>query len=139
MLGSCLQVQHSISNSVRVWCPPIGWIRSCAGHWLAIPSVSASFLFLHFFLTGTILDQIFKVGLVSPSLHWEPCLTTRNSLFRFHLPLGISVKVTHIELWELLTFQVSGTFSPHSHLPPLSAKYFHSFSWPSGPCNFFLR
>lgn len=31
MLGSCLQAQHSISNSVRAWCPPVGWVPSWEG------------------------------------------------------------------------------------------------------------
>ena len=43
MLGSCLQAQYSISNSVRVWCPLMGWISIWAGHWMAFSSVSASF------------------------------------------------------------------------------------------------
>ena len=32
MLGSCLQAQHEVSNSGRIWCPPLGWITSCTGH-----------------------------------------------------------------------------------------------------------
>ena len=28
MLGSCLKVQHSISQRIRVWCPSMGWILS---------------------------------------------------------------------------------------------------------------
>ena len=31
MLGSCLQARHNISNSVRVWCLPMGWISSLGG------------------------------------------------------------------------------------------------------------
>jgi hypothetical protein len=49
MLGFCLQAKHSISNFVRDWCPPIGWIPSWATHWSNILSVSAPFLPLYFF------------------------------------------------------------------------------------------
>jgi hypothetical protein len=48
ILSSCLQTKHSISNSVRVWCPPMGWIPSWDSHRVAIPSGSAPFLSLHF-------------------------------------------------------------------------------------------
>jgi hypothetical protein len=49
MPGSWLQIQHTISNNVRVWCPP--WERSQAGWVIDQPtiSVSAPFLSLHFF------------------------------------------------------------------------------------------
>ena len=48
VLGSCLQPQHNIINSVRNWCLPIGWISTWPGHWSAIPSVSAPFLSMRF-------------------------------------------------------------------------------------------
>lgn len=35
---------------------------------------------------GAILCHKFADGLVSPSLHWSPCLATRGGLFRFHIP-----------------------------------------------------
>jgi hypothetical protein len=35
MLGFGLQVQHGISNSIRVWCLPTGQIPGWAGHWMA--------------------------------------------------------------------------------------------------------
>jgi hypothetical protein len=44
MLGSCLQAQHGISNSVRVWCMAMRWILSWAGHCVAFPSVSPAYL-----------------------------------------------------------------------------------------------
>ena len=35
MLGSCLQAQQSIINSVRGWFSPLGWVSSWASHsWL---------------------------------------------------------------------------------------------------------
>ena len=45
MVVSCLQSQHVISNSVRVWDLSMGWIPSWACHWMAFPSVSAPFLY----------------------------------------------------------------------------------------------
>ena len=47
MIGFCLQAKHSITNSIRDWCPPMSWIPRWASHGLAIPLVSASLLFLH--------------------------------------------------------------------------------------------
>jgi hypothetical protein len=49
MLGSCLQAQHGISNSVRVWWEPMGWVSKWAGHWSAIPSSSDPSLSWPFF------------------------------------------------------------------------------------------
>ena len=48
-LGSCLQEHHDISNSFRDWCLLMGENPSLAGHWSAIPSISALLLSLHFF------------------------------------------------------------------------------------------
>ena len=45
MRGSCLQVQYTVSHSVRVWCLPVAWIPSWASYWSATPSVSAPFLY----------------------------------------------------------------------------------------------
>jgi hypothetical protein len=39
-----MQVQPSISNSVKVWWLLMGLIPSWAGHWSAFPSVFALFL-----------------------------------------------------------------------------------------------
>ena len=80
MLGSCLQIWHSISNSVRNWCPPMGWIQIWAGHWSAIPSVSGTFMFLYILWVKS-----FVGGLMFPSLHWGSCLATGGGLFRFHM------------------------------------------------------
>ena len=49
MLGSGLQVQQGISNSVGVWYLQMGWIPSWTGHLSVIPLVSAPFLSLQFF------------------------------------------------------------------------------------------
>ena len=48
-LGFCLQAQNSISNSVRVWCPTMGWFPSWVGHWMAFPSVLLHFCPCNFF------------------------------------------------------------------------------------------
>ena len=73
MLGSCLQVQHSISNSIRVWCLPMGWISSQ-------PVTGQPFLqsLLHFcpcisFRQEQFWVKIFEDGLMSLSLHWRSC------------------------------------------------------------------
>jgi hypothetical protein len=57
MLGSCLQPEHRINNSVRVWFLPMGWIPSWASHWMAFSPVSGPFLSLRLFLIGTILGE----------------------------------------------------------------------------------
>jgi hypothetical protein len=49
MLGSCSQVPHSISNSIRAWCLPMGWIPHWAYDLMIFPSACPSFLSLHFF------------------------------------------------------------------------------------------
>jgi hypothetical protein len=40
ILGSYLQAQYSIINSVRDWCLPMGRVSKWANHWSAIPLVS---------------------------------------------------------------------------------------------------
>jgi hypothetical protein len=55
MLGSCLQAQYGISNSVRVWYTSMEWIPSWDGHWVVFLSVSAPFLSMPFLKTETIL------------------------------------------------------------------------------------
>jgi hypothetical protein len=49
MLGSCLQIQHNISNSVRVWGLPMGQIPIWTHYCSDILLVSAPFyLFIYF-------------------------------------------------------------------------------------------
>jgi hypothetical protein len=48
MLGTYLQAQYAIINSVRNWCLLMGWTPSYVSHWMPFPSVSAPFLSLHF-------------------------------------------------------------------------------------------
>ena len=45
MLGSCLQAEQSIINSVRAWLSHMGWVSSWGSHWLADSSVCDSSLF----------------------------------------------------------------------------------------------
>ena len=45
--GSCLESEQSIINIVRGWLSPMRWVSSCASHWLAITSSSASSLSLN--------------------------------------------------------------------------------------------
>lgn len=40
VLGSCLQAQPSVINSVKGWLSPMGWGSDWGSHWLAVPSVS---------------------------------------------------------------------------------------------------
>ena len=44
MLGSCLQAQQSIINSIRGWLSHMEWVSSWGSHWLAIPSVCYIFI-----------------------------------------------------------------------------------------------
>ena len=41
---------NMVSNSARVWCPPMGWIQWWAGLWMTFPSICfiLSFLFIFF-------------------------------------------------------------------------------------------
>ena len=78
MPSSILKAQHGISNSVMVWCLPVGWIPSRAGQWM--PFHCNSFRHDQFWV------KIFKDGQVSPCLKWRPCLSNGGFLFRFHLP-----------------------------------------------------
>jgi hypothetical protein len=73
MLGSYLEAQHSIGNSVMVLCPPMGWIPSWGSHWPAISSVSTSFFCPCIsFRQEQCWVENFKDGLVFPSLHRDP-------------------------------------------------------------------
>lgn len=53
-------VSTAKESSVRLWCPPVRWITYWSGHWTAFSAVSAPFLSLRFFQTGTIMS-IFKL------------------------------------------------------------------------------
>lgn len=86
--GACLQAQHSIINTMRYWCLPMGWVSKWAGHWLAFPLVFASSVFLQFWVKSLV------GGLVFPSFHWGSCVATAGGFFRWDTLLGISDKVT---------------------------------------------
>jgi hypothetical protein len=85
LLGSCLQAQHGINKSVRVWCLCMGWRPSWASHWW--PFLKSllhfcpwiSFRLEHFWV------KILKVGGWPHPSARGPCLSTWGSLFRFHL------------------------------------------------------
>lgn len=78
-----LQSWYGISNGVRVWCLPMGWITNWAGY---RPSTASHFFFLHFFLTVTILGPNFW-RLVTQSPHFRTCLSTGYDPFNFLLPI----------------------------------------------------
>jgi hypothetical protein len=89
MLGSCLQAQHSISNSVRVLMPVHGMDsksdQSLVGH---------SFNLCSIFVPAFLLDRS-NFGSKMLKMGWCPhpstggCyLTTEVGLFRLHLPTG---------------------------------------------------
>ena len=86
MLGSCLQAQQSIINSVRGWCLPMEWNSIWGSHFLAIPSVSALSLSFHILQAGNILSQKFCKWVVVLILHWESCLATGGGHYRIHIP-----------------------------------------------------
>ena len=83
ILGSCLQTQHGISNSVRVWCLCIWWIPDWVGHLMVFHLISDPFLSLHF--------PVDQNNSVSKLWRWlggtvsQPCLSIRGVLTRFHL------------------------------------------------------
>ena len=103
MLGSCLQAQYSISNSVRVWCVSMGWTSSWTGHWSAIPSVFDPFLSLHLFIYLFIYlfipEQFWVKNL---KVGWCPYPSTGGPVYLLDVVssgsisslLGISAKVT---------------------------------------------
>lgn len=105
-LGSCLQAQQSIINNVRVCWPLLGWIPHCSCHYSAFPSVSAPLLFMYTFRKEQFCIKNLDGWLVSPSLHWGPCITPGDGLLRFHLLL----LVIYMGSREPLSTQVSGTF-----------------------------
>ena len=81
MLGSHLQAQHTISNSVRDWCPVMGQIPSWVSHLLSLLHICPWTSFRH----EQFGAKSFVGGLMSPSLHCRSCLTTGGGLFRFHI------------------------------------------------------
>jgi len=133
MLGSFMQTQHSISNSVRDWCLPMESFSSWVGHWLVIPSVSVSSLSLHSFQTIPILScNIFKwVGIPISPLGFLSGYWMSPQIPYAHF-LGFPPKATHIDSWESPLSQVSGTSYTLPPSPPLEATDFHVF-WSSGP------
>lgn len=137
MLGSCLQAHHSISYSVRPWCPPkppMRWILSWAG--TAFPSVSSPVLSLKFFLDrNNSGSAILTVGWQPHSSTWDLSLYWRWTLrvpslhwWAFHLrPLPWSPG----SLWHPRSLWISRG-SPISYLLQL-----HIFTNSSGPQGFF--
>ena len=86
MLGSCLQVQHGFSISVKVW-DKSQWDESQVGPVTGWPFLQS---LLHFCpCTSFSLEQFwvknFEDKLVTPSLHWGPYLSTGRDLFWVHL------------------------------------------------------
>ena len=62
MLGSCVQAQPDISNSIRVLGLLMGEIPSWASHLMAFPSVSVLILPLHFLHRKNSMSKFLKVG-----------------------------------------------------------------------------
>ena len=62
MLGSCVQAQPDISNSIRVLGLLMGEIPSWASHLMAFPSVSVLILPLHFLNRKNSMSKFLKVG-----------------------------------------------------------------------------
>ena len=79
MLGSCVQAQPDISNSIRVLGLLMGEIPSWASHLMAFPSVSVLILPLHFLTQKKFCVKNFEGRLVAPSLHWGPWLEVVSS------------------------------------------------------------
>jgi hypothetical protein len=114
----------------------VSWIPHWDSHWSIIPSLFVSYLSHHFMLIGTILGQIFEGGLVSPSLHWGPHITTESRLFQVPYPhcsvFGLrSPTLSSGHLSQPRSLELSKG-SSHSPPHPPVATYFHSFSLPSG-------
>ena len=109
MLASCLQAQHSMSNSVTALCLPWIWILIWVCPWTSFLSCASPVLSLEILQTGTI---------ATPSLHLK-------------LDSTLS-KVSPFESWESLTSQVFGTCEMDLHSLLAEAVYFHFFYWSSG-------
>ena len=62
MLGSCVQAQPDISNSIRVLGLLMGEIPSWASHLMAFPSVSVLILPLHFLHRKNSMSKFLKVA-----------------------------------------------------------------------------
>ena len=97
MLGSCLQAQQSIINSVRGWVSHLEWVSSCTViGWLFSQSL------LHSYHCTSCRQDNFGVEevvgeLMSASLLCNSCLVPGHCYFSLHIicPLvGISVRVT---------------------------------------------
>jgi hypothetical protein len=66
VLATWLQVQRSVSNSVRPWGLPLSWIPILACHWTSFPPGSSP-LSLQFPQTGIILGQSFWLWMATPA------------------------------------------------------------------------
>lgn len=134
IIGSCLQAQHSTSNSVRVWCALMGWIPSCASHWSAIHSVSVTFLSLHFFREELIWVKKFEgekyfmkvVGILFSPLE---SLTTGGDHLRFHYPLFWAFRLISPTLNPRILPNPRPLELSRGSFPLSAAAYFHSFLW----------
>jgi hypothetical protein len=115
MLGSCLQVHHSISNIVRapglLLCLLLSCIPIWACHWISFSSGSSPFLSLPFFQTWTILGQSFWLCVGNPIplfdvlfLHWRWTLQVApSSVDQF-------IQVPSVWVLRVSHFQDSSTF-----------------------------
>ena len=87
MLGFCLQVHHSISNSFRPWSLLLRWILIWVSHQTSFPSGFSPFLSLQVFSDRNISGPEI---LTIPSFHLMPCLATGGELYKISL-----LTVTH--------------------------------------------
>jgi len=122
ILDASLQAQYSIINSVRKCYPLMGWVPSCVGQWVSITSISAPFLFLHFFYTGKFWVKTVRwclhPSMGVPSNYWM-------GLLKYSIPtVGILAKVIHLESWQCSSSLPCGTSEMFPSMPHPSSGIF---------------
>ena len=109
MLGPCLQSQHRINNSVRVWCLYMEWISGS----LRIMKVSHSFSVYSIFVPAFLLNgSNFRLKVYRwvhiPILPLGPCISTGGGLFKVPYP--------HYWAFQLKSLTLSLGSLPHPRI-----------------------
>jgi hypothetical protein len=130
MLGPCLQSQHRINNSVRVWCLYMEWISGS----LRIMKVSHSFSVYSIFVPAFLLNgSNFRLKVYRwvhiPILPLGPCISTGGGLFKVPYPhyWAFQLKSPTLSPGIFSHDVLEVPFTPHA--PPPEVACLYSFSW----------
>lgn len=100
-----MEAQHGVSNSVRAWFPPTGWIPTWAGHWRAFQKALFYFILYIYIL----LEKVFYFS------KYVSCFWTKPSAF----PVSFGKTVLgFLDISHFLSFETWLPVIPSRHFFP---------------------